>query len=100
MTYDEFAQFTQTVHDRAKRVSDSLIAEARRTAQEAGLDPSICFLHAHNAMCSYEYGHPWPNVDYSKVRRVQWLERRAWVPNEIASRITSRAMQKIEWSKR
>ena len=47
----------------------------RQAAREAGIDATMCGLMAHNAMCAWNAGTPWREVDYSKVRKVLWLER-------------------------
>lgn len=44
------------------------------------------FLHAHNAVISAAHGTPWRNVDYALASEVLQLERRSWVPHQIADR--------------
>lgn len=97
LTYAQYQTYAQHVRAIADRVSRSLIAQARVAAKDAGLDPTICFLHAHNALCSYEYGKPWPEVDYSLARKVLWLERQSWEPSRLADAISRRAMSRIVW---
>lgn len=97
MRYPEFQAYAarvRTIADRAHRLIDR---EARITAQRAGLDPQIAYLHAHNALCGLEYGKPWPEVDYSLARRVLWLERKAWEPSRLADSIVRRALTRIVW---
>jgi hypothetical protein len=63
-----------------------IVARARRVAKAAGLDPQICFLHAHNAMASLNHGKPWPGVDYDLVRKVLYLQRLSWKPHRLLQR--------------
>ena len=72
--------------DRVDRLHRAIVARARRVARQAGLDPSMPFLHAHNALVSFHYGHPWPEVDYDLVRKVRWLEDRSWRPYRLLER--------------
>jgi hypothetical protein len=78
-----------------ERTRQAIMQDARETALRAGLDPSIPFLHAHNACVSADAGKPWRGVDYSLARRVLWLEKRSWEPTRIASRIVSRAYDRL-----
>ena len=57
----------------AQAITDARTARIRKVARQAGLDPDY-HPHAHNAMCSYNQGRPWPGVDYSLVRKVLWLQ--------------------------
>jgi hypothetical protein len=63
---------------------------ARKLTAEAGLDPNLLGIHPHNAMCSYRAGHPWPNVDYRKVRKVLWLSERQWAAQRALDALYSR----------
>jgi hypothetical protein len=74
------------VRERVERLSRAIVARARGVARQAGLDPSMPFLHAHNALVSLDHGRPWPEVDYELVRKVQSLERRSWEPYRILER--------------
>jgi len=67
-----------------------MLAEARAECAAAGLDPGLLGIHPHNATVSRSYGHPWPGVDYRKVRRTIWLSERANEPGRIVSRILDR----------
>jgi hypothetical protein len=80
---------------RTEKLSASIVAKARETAKQAGLSPDICFLHAHNALCSFEYGHPWPEVNYSLARKVKWLERQSWEPSRLYDRIWRRSYNRM-----
>ena len=46
-----------------------VIEKARKVAYAAGLDGRMIGIHPHNAMVSYEFGNPWPNVNYKLVRK-------------------------------
>jgi hypothetical protein len=71
------------MRDAADRVSRMIHDRAREACREAGLDPNLLGIHPHNAMCAYHAGKPWPEVNYSKVRLTQRLERLAWEPSRI-----------------
>ena len=86
----------QLVRARADRTRAMSVDRARALAREAGTDPEYVFCHAHNALCSFEYGHPWRGVDYSKVRRILWLERKSWEPSRLASRINQRSFNALQ----
>lgn len=92
----------EPIRQRADRLSRNIIAEARRTAKEAGLSPEMPFLHAHNAMCSQHYGNPWPEVNYSMARRVLWLEQKSYEPHRLADviwkRMWNRMIEENGWS--
>ena len=89
-TYADFQRQYQAIDARAHKLSANIVAEARKTAKQAGLDPSICFLHAHNAMCAFGTPAQWPEVDYRLCRRVLWLEQKSFEPTRIASQIYKR----------
>lgn len=92
--YDAFQKEVQAIDARAKRLADRIIADARRTARAAGLSPEMPFLHAHNAMCSFEAGKPWPEVNYSLARKVLWLEQKSFEPSRLASALYKRAFNR------
>lgn len=58
---------------RVREYEELVLKRARQLCKEAGLDPNLLGIHPHNAMVSLHYGKPWPNVDYKKVRKVEWL---------------------------
>ena len=95
MQFSQFQQFSRVVHERADRISRMIVDRARAEAARAGLDPSMPFLHAHNAVVSFDGGRPWPEVDYKLARRVLWLERRSWEPGRLAERIIDRAWKAV-----
>lgn len=95
MTFEQWQQAAQQIDRRAHNLTQLIIADARRTAKQAGLDPQMPFLHAHNALCGLEYGHPWPEVNYSLARKVLWLEKKSWEPHRLADKITSRMWDRI-----
>lgn len=59
----------------ADRIRWAVHERCKKLAREAHLDPGMYSLHAHNALVSLHYGQPWKEVDYSKARQIQWLER-------------------------
>ena len=95
VTLADYQAFVRRVDGRAARVREMIVARARAEAERAGLDPSIAFLHAHNAMVSRECGSPWAGVDYARVRRVLWLEKRSWEPNRLATAVTDRVWRRF-----
>ena len=95
MTFENWKLQSIRLRAMADRTSSMIRTRARATALKAGLDPSIAFLHAHNAMVGRDNGRPWPEVDYSLARKVLWLEGRSWEPHRIAGRISRRAWERI-----
>jgi len=95
MTFQQWQQEAQKLDQRAHKLTCSIIADARRTAKQAGLSPEIPFLHAHNALCGLEYGKPWPEVNYSLARKVLWLEKKSWEPSRLADKITARMWERV-----
>jgi hypothetical protein len=83
------------VHQQVARIDAMVDRDARNTARRAGLDSQICYLHAHNAMCSFDAGRPWPECDYSLVRRVLWLEGRRFDASRKGDRIIARAFNRL-----
>ena len=63
---------------------------ARQLCADAGLDPTLLGIHPHNAQCSYEYGKPWPDVDYHKVRECLHEIDRQWDAARILDRLYAR----------
>lgn len=99
ITFQEWQATYTALRQRTDRLSAAYVARARQVAAAAGLDPQICFLHAHNAMCSREYGRPWPEVNYSLCRKVLWLERKSWEPSRLLTRISDRLWKRVEWNR-
>lgn len=90
MTLQEWQQYS------TERVSQMILNRARRACKDAGLDPTLLGIHPHNAMVSFEQGKPWKGINYSLVRRCLWLQRKSWVPSEIASKISDRAWKRVD----
>lgn len=82
------------LNKRADKVREMVIARARVACKDAGLDPQLLGIHPHNAMCSLSVGRPWPNVDYSLVRKCIWLQGRSFEASRIAGRIIDRAWRR------
>jgi hypothetical protein len=99
ITFAEWQTRYSALRQRTERLSALIVRRARQTAQQAGLDPSIPFLHAHNALCGRHYGHPWPEVDYSLCRKVLWLEQRSFEPSRLLERIGARLWARTSWGK-
>ncbi len=93
--YERFRIRATQLGTRADKLSAMIVDRARRTAQAAGLDPSMPFLHAHNALCSQHYGNPWPEVDYSLARKIKYLEERSFEPYRIVDPIISRMLRDL-----
>ena len=68
MTHEQWSLTYRKYQNIADRVARMRNDRARQACKDAGLDPSLLGIHPHNAMCSFQAGHPWPEVDYSKVR--------------------------------
>jgi hypothetical protein len=95
MTLREWQEKSRAASERARSVAASIIDRARETARLAGLDGSMPFLHAHNALCGLHYGQPWSGVDYSLARKVLWLEEQSWKPGRLADAYSRRIYEKI-----
>lgn len=73
----------------ARRVATSRMDRARAACREAGLgDWNGCTVH--NAMLAMEDGKPWPEVNYSALRRAVWLEQKSFEPSAIVDRFYRR----------
>jgi len=94
MTFQEWQGFAQSVNARANRVEAMILEDARRTCRAAGLDSNLLGIHPHNAMASFNSGHPWPEVNYSLCRKTLWLIEKSFEPHRIADRVIARAWQK------
>jgi len=88
-----------TLRQRADQLSRTIVDRARLVARQAGLDPNMPFLHAHNAMCGLEFGRPWKGVDYSLCRKVLWLEQRSFRPHRLLDSLYRRiGHESFDWS--
>jgi hypothetical protein len=93
--YQETQAYAQAIRARAQRITEMIVADARKTCRAAGLDSSLLGIHPHNAMVSAHYGKPWPGVDYSLVRKTLWLIERSYEPHRIADRVVQRAFDHL-----
>lgn len=101
MTFDEMSQRAKNIRSRAERLNQSVINEARDLSRRAGLSPDLLGIHPHNAWCSYQDGRPWPEVDYTLVRRILWLvNEKQFEPTRLADRIISRLIARVVWPTR
>ena len=96
MTYEQWQELARTLHARQDRIRSMMDKEIRDTARRAGIDPNIYPIHAHNAMCAFESGRPWPEVNYKLLRRVLWLEERQYIPYRLVDSILARAWKKVQ----
>jgi len=76
--------------NRAERVQRSIVERARVLCNEAGLDGGLLGIHPHNAMVGYNNGHPWPEVDYNKVRKVMYLLDYQFTPTRLVHKWAER----------
>ena len=80
-------------YSEAKRHAEAIIVarreRIREVARQAGLDPDYA-PHAHNAICAFNDGHPWPGVDYSLVRKVLWMQDHLYDSYRILERYCRR----------
>ena len=76
---------------RADIYAQTVTARMRTLSSEAGLEPKLLGIHPHNAMVSATHGKPWADVNYSKVRKILWLERnRLWEAHRIIDKLYKR----------
>jgi len=81
-SYTEVKKHTEAIYQaRLERI--------RKVSRRAGLDPYYA-PHAHNAMLAYKDGRPWPNVDYSLVRKVLWMRSHLYDAYHILERYCQR----------
>ena len=72
---------------RAEKHSRAVWKRAWKLAMEAGCGHVI---HMHNAMCDREYGKPWPEIDYAKLRKARWLMSKQWEAKRVIDKLYSR----------
>lgn len=91
MTFSEWQSKYRDMRDRAERIAYGRTERARKLARESGgIDPSMPFMHAHNAMCGFNAGRPWRGVDYSKVRAILRLQQEVFIGHRILDRWCAR----------
>ena len=73
----------------ASAIVEMRLQRIREVARQAGLDPDY-HPHAHNAMVAYNQGRPWPNADYSLVRKVLWMQDHLYDAYKILGRYCKR----------
>ena len=49
------------------------------------------FIRMHNAFVSAEYGKPWPEIDYSLLRKARWMWNRIDLGREAVDRLYNKA---------
>jgi hypothetical protein len=93
MTPQELQQKLIIADNRAKRITDMIRERARKVCREANLDPNLLGIHPHNAMCGFESGNPWPEVNYQKCRLTLHLLQRMFEPHRIYNRYAERLIR-------
>jgi len=84
------------LRDRADRIARMIMDRARSVGKEANCGPIPMMWH--NAMVSLEYGQPWREVDYKKLRKARWLEEKSHEPYRIVDRLYKRiGQQGFDW---
>lgn len=80
-------------------VADATAAEltdkAREACKRAGLDPGLLGIHPHNAMVSYDAGHPWVGIDYGQVRLCLYLIEVSYGPHRELARWWSEQAERL-----
>lgn len=80
--------------NRASAYEQSVVARMKRLCRDAGLDGDLLGIHPHNAMVSFHYGKPWPNVDYKIVRKILWMmDNKQWSAHHVLDRLYDRYCQ-------
>ncbi len=83
---DRWVQQLRTMSAMADRIAASLVDRAHATLAQA----HCSVMNYRSALIAYEEGRPWLGVNYSLVRRADWLVRRSWEPRRIVERWYSR----------
>lgn len=52
---------------------------------EAKPDSRLCMCHMHNSLVSFDNGKPWPEINYSLMRKARWLCEKSFEPSRIVS---------------
>lgn len=73
VSHEEWCEKYTRMRDIADRISAYRNQRAKQVCKAAGLDPGCIGVHPHNAMVGLHYGRPWPDVDYSLVRKCLWI---------------------------
>lgn len=95
MTMTEWANQYRQHKDRADRVSAMIRERARQACIQAGLDGQLLGIHPHNALCSYEQGKPWPEVDYHYCRLSLYLQEQSFEPYRILEAWSRKAWDRV-----
>ena len=85
------------MHAIAERIDKMRTERARRLCLEAGLDPGALGVHPHNAMAAFSSGHPWPGVNYSKVRACLRMLKLCFEGYDIVRRWDARVRNYTTW---
>ena len=93
MTHEEWSTKYARLRAIADRVIQMRTDRARLVCKQSGLDPSLLGIHPHNAMCSWNSGHPWPGIDYKLVRKCLWLLNTAYEASKVVTKWDRRVRQ-------
>lgn len=96
MNFQEWQTKTRRADAIAERTSKMIIERARKACIAAGLSGDLLGIHPHNAMCSFNVGKPWPNIDYSLVRKSLYLQKKSFEPGDIARKLSKRIWSEIK----
>jgi hypothetical protein len=95
MTFEEWRTQYSALKNRADRVSNMITERAREACKQAGLCGDLLGIHPHNAMCSYEAGKPWPEVDYHYCRLSLHLQEKSYEPYRILEQWHQKAWERV-----
>ena len=79
---EQWLRQLRTMSAMADGIARRLVDRAHATLAEA----HCSIMNYRNALIAYEQGQPWRDVNYSLVRRADWLIRRSWEPRRIVER--------------
>lgn len=98
MLLEEWISLTKKLRNHADSVASMYRERAKELCRESGLDETLLGIHPHNAMCSFESGNPWPNVDYNKVKLCLWFLDNQWLASREADKLISQLYKEVKFS--
>lgn len=93
--WDRYKEQAHALRARAERLARRIMDEARAEGNAAGVDGTILPIHLHNAFVSLHYGHPWPEVDYRRLRRARFLMEKADKPGRLVDAYLERKWNEV-----
>lgn len=96
MKQNELIAQLKVNRERCERIEKSITERARKLSQEAGLHGEIGNI-LHNAIVSESRGHPWPEVDYKKAKKAQYILSHAFDASRVADKWYTKNARKVEW---